>query len=730
MRIQSKKLISFLTSTSMTISALSLSGFSAYAETNSTSPQTSENQYSKSSEYTSSKAYCDAETAYVSEDLTSYAKYFNIGSGQIDSEGIHKKSESKNKFIYGNEGTITGVCGYAEDENGEIIYYENDNGEKEGVPTTFYYIFPDAEYENTCFIYGGVINAINELPEDVEKIVISDTQTEFDEDVRFSSFHNLKSVDLSVMNITELPSSIFANCATLEEIKLPLNLERIGREAFINCISLKEIKLPDSVKFINRQAFNRSGLTSFTAPSNLKEIGVDAFNSCFDLKEINLNDGLEYIGSRAFCSNYADKRLPYTNIDIPSTVKIMGCDIVFGNSDLQTVIINSDFDIVDDTSFQTSEYDEENKHKPLNDNYRRSPFNSNDSINKVVFSEGVTKINDGLLEYRESVSQISLPSTLKEIGSYAFSDTGITEISLPNGLESIGEHAFNSTGLSSVAFPDSLKTIGEASFNNTALTSISLPDGLESIGYSAFSVTGLSEVNIPKSVSSIESYAFSNTYLLQSITINNRDCVIGEEIVTKRKDEKNIIVYGHDDSTAQKYALAHKDYITFISLDQKPAETTTTTTSVTTTTTSAAPTTTTTSATSTTTTTSATSSTTTTSATSTTTTTSAASTTTTTSAASTTTTTSAVTTTSALAVTLCGDANNDGVIDMSDAVRILQALANPNKYGTEGTDEFHLTEQGQANGDVYHPGTGITTRDALAIQEYLIKKIDSLPVYP
>ena len=77
MRIQSKKLISFLTSTSMTISALSLSGFSAYAETNSTSPQTSENQYSKSSEYTSSKAYCDAETAYVSEDLTSYAKYFN-----------------------------------------------------------------------------------------------------------------------------------------------------------------------------------------------------------------------------------------------------------------------------------------------------------------------------------------------------------------------------------------------------------------------------------------------------------------------------------------------------------------------------------------------------------------------------------------------------------------------------------------------------------------------------
>ena len=67
---------------------------------------------------------------------------------------------------------------------------------------------------------------------------------------------------------------------------------------------------------------------------------------------------------------------------------------------------------------------------------------------------------------------------------------------------------------------------------------------------------------------------------------------------------------------------------------------------------------------------------------------------------------------------------------MADAVCILQALANPNKYGISGTDEHHITEQGQINADVYHPGTGITNMDALTIQKYLVKLIDTLPVYP
>ena len=57
-----------------------------------------------------------------------------------------------------------------------------------------------------------------------------------------------------------------------------------------------------------------------------------------------------------------------------------------------------------------------------------------------------------------------------------------------------------------------------------------------------------------------------------------------------------------------------------------------------------------------------------------------------------------------------GDANCSGAVEMSDAVLIMQTLANPSKY--------KLTDQGKANADM--DGDGITSGDALAIQKQLL----------
>ncbi|MBO4524460.1 MAG: beta-mannosidase [Ruminococcus sp.] len=73
-----------------------------------------------------------------------------------------------------------------------------------------------------------------------------------------------------------------------------------------------------------------------------------------------------------------------------------------------------------------------------------------------------------------------------------------------------------------------------------------------------------------------------------------------------------------------------------------------------------------------------------------------------------------------------GDANCDGEIDMSDAVLIMQALANPNKYGINGSDSKHITEKGEKNADVDITIKGVTTNDALRIQEYLLGKLTTL----
>ena len=66
-----------------------------------------------------------------------------------------------------------------------------------------------------------------------------------------------------------------------------------------------------------------------------------------------------------------------------------------------------------------------------------------------------------------------------------------------------------------------------------------------------------------------------------------------------------------------------------------------------------------------------------------------------------------------------GDANEDKSVDLSDAVLIMQSLANPSK--------FKLTDHGKKNADCSGNGDGITNSDALSIQKYLLKIIDKLP---
>ncbi|MGN0614939.1 glycoside hydrolase family 9 protein [Ruminococcus flavefaciens] len=74
-----------------------------------------------------------------------------------------------------------------------------------------------------------------------------------------------------------------------------------------------------------------------------------------------------------------------------------------------------------------------------------------------------------------------------------------------------------------------------------------------------------------------------------------------------------------------------------------------------------------------------------------------------------------------------GDANCDDLVDLSDVVLIMQSLANPNKYGLNGTDKSHITESGLANANVNQQG-GVTGEDALYIQKYLLKLISELPI--
>ena len=68
--------------------------------------------------------------------------------------------------------------------------------------------------------------------------------------------------------------------------------------------------------------------------------------------------------------------------------------------------------------------------------------------------------------------------------------------------------------------------------------------------------------------------------------------------------------------------------------------------------------------------------------------------------------------------TLWGDANCDDKVNLADAVLIMQNKANPSKYT--------IKAQGELNGDVDENGNGLTNKDALKIQQFMLGLVDSL----
>ncbi|MBQ9899235.1 MAG: hypothetical protein IJM44_07275, partial [Ruminococcus sp.] len=68
---------------------------------------------------------------------------------------------------------------------------------------------------------------------------------------------------------------------------------------------------------------------------------------------------------------------------------------------------------------------------------------------------------------------------------------------------------------------------------------------------------------------------------------------------------------------------------------------------------------------------------------------------------------------------LYGDANDDGSVNMADAVFIMRVNADP--------DSFQFTANGKANADVYAHGDGVSNMDALAIQWLEAGLVEALP---
>ena len=328
-----------------------------------------------------------------------------------------------------------------------------------------------------------------------------------------SNLRKLETVEIED-GLKEIGANAFAGCINLRYIDFPSSLTSIQSDAFLSCENLKNITLPKNIRFIGPGAFTRcKKLTrvSFNKDMPLIKIEDDLFRACEDLSVVNLPESLEVIGKDAFfgCSSLKFITLPDNLIEIesqafresglvalelPDKVKRLGRYAFYQAENLTSVELSEDLKVIPSFCFRECK-----------------------KLKNVVMKDGVTQIEDDAFKSCVSLQKIQFSKSLKEIGSYAFSDTELKSINLPNSLEKIKKSAFNIMSLESVKFGKGLRYIGEGAFENSDISEVNLPNSLEYIGASAFYATNISEISIPKSVKEIATTAFPRT--LERLTV-------------------------------------------------------------------------------------------------------------------------------------------------------------------------------------------------------------------
>ena len=207
-------------------------------------------------------------------------------------------------------------------------------------------------------------------------------------------------------------------------------------------------------------------LTAVTIPDTVKEIGTRAFEGT-SVSEIDLPDSLEKFGYCVFaeCKNLK-------KIEIPLSLK--DCDAEPGSPCCG----------------------------PL----------GYSCIEDVILPDGMTVIPDNLCRNLDTMKTVTIPDTVKEIGSFAFAGCdGLKEITIPSGVEK-AERSFDGSALETVNFEDEMKIIPDNICSYAKkLKTIDFPADLEEIGKRAFcSCESLETLHLPEGLQKIDHSAFTS----------------------------------------------------------------------------------------------------------------------------------------------------------------------------------------------------------------------------
>ena len=246
------------------------------------------------------------------------------------------------------------------------------------------------------------------LARDGTHYILSGIGTVTDEDIVIPSTYN----GLPVM---EIGNSAFSEYQFIRSVTFPITLELIGPGAFSNCSSLASIEIPEGVTEIYQNAFSGcTRLETITLSTSLKRIEVNVFSGCSSLTSIKIPEGVTEIHQNAFS----------------------GC------TKLETVILPETLESIGISAFAECEkLYEQDSGLAYAGNWL---VGAKENIISVNVREGTQHIADGIFIENSNLSSVSLPSTLKTIGSFAFFCCSfLTSIEIPEEVTEFGEQAFD-----------------------------------------------------------------------------------------------------------------------------------------------------------------------------------------------------------------------------------------------------------------------------------------------
>ena len=292
-------------------------------------------------------------------------------------------------------------------------------------------------------------------------------------------------------NYSSLPVNVVIP-QTVTYNNVSFTVTAVSDQAFANCKALESISVPGSVTQVGTTMESQDG-------------DYLPFYNCTALKSVRFEDGAStlYLGASYYTSSSYSKGLFYF---CPLEEVYLGRNIAYNN-------YTSRYPFSSDPNY-----------------YGYSAFYNQPKLAKVTIGENVTKIPIHAFRHCTALSTVSFGNSLTSIPKYAFYNCEISSIDLPSSVTEIGEYAFyQNTALTSANLGTSVTTIGEYAFYNASnLKNLEMGNVIESIGEYCFYGSGLESISLPNSVTSIGQYALAYSSTLKSVTLSNSVNSIGD----------------------------------------------------------------------------------------------------------------------------------------------------------------------------------------------------------